>query len=221
MKIRYFATLFAALAALWGAWTPAGAQGTSAETAHAIIERMLARNPSLQTFQARVHVNVRMLSFPFLSPKLDGTSYFKRPDNYEVVFDRVPGYAKGFQKLFADIGDPAGWERKNVVTFAGEQNVDGRTMLVLQLRKIVHSDVLDRTLVYVDPTAYQVAKMEWHYTNGGIITMTQTYTDQGGYSVIASQHADIRIPHVRAVADATYGQYQTNVAISDAVFSRK
>jgi hypothetical protein len=38
---------------------------------------------------------------------------------------------------------------------------------------------------------------------------------------VATQHADIHIPHVRAVADATYGDYQTNVAVSDEVFAGK
>ncbi len=76
-------------------------------------------------------------------------------------------------------------------------------------------------LAYIDPSTFQVARMDWHYRNGGEITMTQTYRQQGQYSVVAQQHLDIHIPHVRAVADATYGQYQTNVAVSDAVFTEK
>jgi hypothetical protein len=73
--------------------------------AQAIIAKMVARNPSLESYRSRVHVDVRMLNFPFLAPKLDGTSYFKRPDLNEVVFDRVPGYAKGFSRLFNDVAD--------------------------------------------------------------------------------------------------------------------
>ena len=63
--------------------------------------------------------------------------------------------------------------------------------------------------------------MEWDYTNGGHITMTQTFKGQGPYSVIATQHADIRIPRVHAVADANYLEYQTNVAVDDKVFTKK
>jgi hypothetical protein len=48
--------------------------------AHGVIERMSSRNPTLHSYRARVHVDVRMLNFPWLAPKLDGTSYFKRPD---------------------------------------------------------------------------------------------------------------------------------------------
>ncbi len=55
--------------------------------------------------------------------------------------------------------------------------------------------------------------MEWYYTSGGKIAMTQQYRVEGQYSVLAQQHATIQIPHVRAVADANYGTYQTNVPI--------
>jgi hypothetical protein len=199
---------------------PATAQ-TPLGDAHTIIEKMEARNPSLRSYQAPVHVDVRMLNFPFLAPKLDGTSYFKRPSNYEVVFTRVPRYAKGFERLFADVGDAASWERENNVTAQGERTLNGRSMLVLRLTKKIYSDQLDHADVLIDSSTYQVAQMEWHYRNGGSIVMSQSYKTEGTYTVIASQHATIDIPHVRAVADANYGQYQTNVALSDEVFAKK
>jgi len=199
---------------------PAVAQSPS-DTARGVIEKVEARNPSLKSYQTRLHVDVRMLNFPFLSPKLDGTAYFKRPSNYEVVFDRVPSYAKGFKRLFADVGDAAGWERENNVTLAGQSPLNGRLMIVLRLTKKIYSDQLDHADVYIDPASYQVAQMEWHYRNGGKIVMTQNYKTEGSFNVIATQHAEIQIPHVHAVADANYGQYQTNVAVSDDVFTKQ
>jgi outer membrane lipoprotein-sorting protein len=192
-----------------------------ADQANAIIARIEQRNPALQSFQARVHVDVRMLSFPWLSPKLDGTSYYKRPDNYEVVFDRVPSYAKGFNKLFGDIGDPAAWQKESNVFYDGVQNLDGHPLMALRMTKKIRSDQIKDTVAYVNPVTYQVVRMDWHYVNGGAITMTQTYKRQGSYDVIATQHADIRIPRVHAVANATYGEYQTNVAVDDSVFTKK
>jgi hypothetical protein len=55
--------------------------------------------------------------------------------------------------------------------------------------------------------------MEWDYTSGGKITMTQEYRMQGTYSVLSAQHATISIPHVHAIADSSYGTYQTNVPL--------
>jgi outer membrane lipoprotein-sorting protein len=190
-------------------------------SASAVLEGIAARNPSLQSFQARVHVNVHMLNFPWLSPQLDGTSYFKRPANYEVVFDRVPSYAHGINKLFGDIDDVAAWEKDWNIFYDGVAKVDGRPLYALRMTKKIYSDQITDTVAYVDPSTYQVVRMDWHYRNGGTITMTQTYHQQGQYNVVGSQHADIHIPHVHAVADATYGEYQTNVAVSDSVFTGK
>ena len=51
------------------------------------------------------------------------------------------------------------------------------------------------------------------HQEGEQLTMSEQYRVQNGYSVLSQQHAAIDIPHVRAVADAIYGVYQTNVPI--------
>lgn len=177
-----------------------------------VIKRMAAGNQSLQSYQSRVHVRIRLLSFPFLTPTLDGTSYYRRPDTYVVVFDRMPSYAKGFSRIFDDVGNPEAWEKEQNVTFEGTTVLHARQTVVLRLTKKIHSDILDHTLAYVDAQTYQLEQMEWYYTNGGFIVMSQQYRLEGGYAVLASQHASIRIPFVHAVADAQYGTYQINGA---------
>jgi len=199
-------------AALLGAG-PVTAVSPLGPNAAAIIQRMSDRNPTLRSYSARVHVDIRMLNFPFLAPKLDGTSYFKRPGFYEVVFDRMPSYARGFQRIFDDVGSPQAWEKDQNITVDGTASLDGHPVIVLRMTKKIHSDILDHTLVYVDPADYALVQMEWYYTSGGKITMSQQYRMQGNYSVLSQQHADISIPYVHAVADASYGAYETNVPI--------
>jgi outer membrane lipoprotein-sorting protein len=191
------------------------AQTVQALSAHAILQRMADRNPALRSYRARVHVNIRMLSFPFFAPRLDGTSYFKRPDFYVVVFDRMPNYARGFQRIFDDVGSPSAWEKDQNVSLDGTAWVGNRSTIVLRLTKKIHSDILDHTLAYVDPNDFSLVQMEWYYTNGGKITMTQQYRFENGYSLLSQQHATIKIPYVRAIADSTYGTYQTNVPVGD------
>lgn len=202
--------VLAAVATLGVAPAP---DATALPDAHTVVTRMAERNPTLASYRARVHVDVKMYSFPYLAPRLDGTSYFKRPDYYVVVFDRVPSYARGFQRLFSDVGSPLAWERDQNVVTNGMAWLDGRPAIVLRLTKKIHSDILDHTLAYVDPSTYALLRMEWYYTNGGKIAMSQQYRMQGIYSVLSQQHATIAIPHVRAVADATYGTYQVNVPL--------
>jgi anti-anti-sigma factor len=216
-RSRLVTATVAMLALVGGLATASAAQGT--QSPEAIVRQVVDANPSLRSYQARVHVNVHMTSFPFLAPHLEGSTYFKRPNNYEVVFDRVPGYAKGFDKLYADIGDPTNWERRFTMTVAGEKVVDGHTDVVLRLVQRVRG-MIDHQDVAIDTSTYHIDEMEWHYYNGGVITMTQSFEREGSWDVLASQHAVIRIPYVHAVADARYDTYHTNVAINDAVFTK-
>jgi hypothetical protein len=211
--LRFSLPLCVTLATASAGVSAADSPAVAPTNAWTVLTKMAQRNPTLASYRARVHVDIRMLNFPFLAPKLDGTSYYKRPDYYVVVFDRMPGYARGFQRLFDDIGNPQAWEKNQFVTLAGTSSVDGRPAMVLRLTKKIHSDILDHTLAYVDIASYALLKMEWYYTSGGKITMMQYYRTEGNYSVLAQQRGTIDIPHVHAIAYATYGTYQTNVPI--------
>lgn len=210
-----------AIAAIIAAATvPAAAAMQQPTDAHAVIERMLSANPALLTYRARVHVAVHMLNFPYLSPQLDGTSYYRRPGGYVVVFDRVPFYMRGFSKLFDNMGDAGSWESDQNVTLDGTRTESGETFLILRMTKKIHSDILDYTDAYVNAQTYRLARMEWHYASGGTIVMTQSYRTQAGFTVPAVQHAYVDIPHVHAVGDAVYGEYQLNVPVSQTVFNK-
>jgi hypothetical protein len=185
-----------------------------------ILSRVMERNPNLSSYQSRLHVDVKLSSFPFIGQHLDGSTYFKRPANYEVVFDRVPSYAKGFEKLYSDVGDPSNWERRFVISYVGQRTFENKTDLVLHLVQRVRG-MIDHETVLIDPGAWTIDQIRYDYYNGGVVTMTQHFADVGGYTMLSAQTAEIKIPHVRATATGTYTEYRTNVAIDDAVFTKK
>ena len=187
-------------------------------TAAAIVDKMLDRNPGLTSYRARVHVTTRMLSFPFLSPTLDGTSYYKRPSKFVVVFDRVPAYAAGFSKIFNNVGDPGAWSKDNVVSYAGTRIWSGRQVYMLTVAPRQYSDILAYAHAIVDPATWELVEMTWHYRDGGTISMRQWYRRENGYDVLSEQSAEINF-RVRASSHATYANYQMNVPISNAVFT--
>lgn len=187
--------------------------------AQEVITRMLARNAGLESYTVRVHVHMRT-AIPFYSPNLVGTAYYKRPDNFAVVFDRVPGYMKSVQELFTDVGDPTGWEKDSNIKLRGTEDLNGKPMLVLVLTKKIYSDQIKDTVVYVDPTNYELPEMDFHYTNGQSIVMKQTYRNENGFDVVVQQHVDGN-RRIRATGDAAYDTYQTNVAVSDSVFTQQ
>ena len=224
MRVHALATVGAVLGAISivaAAATPFATARAAAELSpQQVIANVVERNPELGTFQA--HVDVRLhTGIPFLNPVLEGTTYYKRPDRYEVVFTKVPAYASGFQKLYSDIGDPAGWDKRFVISVAGERSFAGHNDVVLRLVQRVRG-MIEHEEVLVDPQRWAVDQMSYHYYNGGAITLDQTFRSEGGFSVLSDQHADIALPHVpHAVGNAHYSEYRFNVAIDDAVFTEK
>jgi hypothetical protein len=218
---RAVATALAILVSAAGAWPAKAAVSSEAEPTDpaAIIARVIERNPNLTSFQGRLHVDIRLISFPFIREHLDGTTYYKRPSNYEVVFDKLPSYARGFEKLYTDIGDPANWEKRFVITPAGDATFEGHRDIALHLVQRVRG-MIDHETALIDPATWSIDQIRYDYYTGGTITMSQAFRNVGGYLLLTSQRADIAIPHVRAVAYGTYSDYQTNVAVSPAVFEK-
>lgn len=218
-KVGRFVAAFAAgalaLSALLG--TPASAQNeTSPED---LVRAVIAQNAEMQSYQAQVSVDFKLRSFPYASQHLDGTTYFKRPDNFEVVFEKVPSYAKGFEKLYSDIDDPTSWSKRFDLSLAGTRSIAGHHDVVVRLVQKVRGQI-DHEDVAIDPIAGRIDAMSWSYYNGGTISMTQEFQRVGAFTVLAKQHATIKIPFVHASADAVYRNYRTNVAIDDSVFTR-
>jgi len=209
----------AVLAAVFS-FTPVDAQSDLSNDTAMILDRVIARNPDLSSFQGRMHVDVKMTSFPYLREHLDGTTYYKRPSSYEVVFDRVPSFARGFEKLYTDAGDPSQWAKHFVITFEGETPYQNRLDLTLHMVQRVRG-MIDHETVLVDPNEFTVDQIRYDYYNGGHITISQEFRPVGDNLLLASQRAEIAIPHVRAIANGRYDGYQTNVALDDSVFARK
>ncbi len=198
----------------------APAAPTDAQT---VIDRMLARNAGLESYMARVHVNARP-SIPLCRLRTDGTAYYKRPGSFAVVLNPISGLCasslRAIQKLSTDVGDPTSWEKDSNIRLDGIQPLDGHPMIVLVLTKKIYSDQIKDTTVYVDPTTYELVEMDWHYTNGDAIVMKQYYGKQDGFNVVVRQHFEGH-RRIGFTGDSTYDSYQTNVALSDSVFTQQ
>jgi anti-anti-sigma factor len=210
------AAMFFAVSALFGS----SASGETELSATDVISNVIAQNAGMQSYEAKVHIDFAMRSFPYLAERLEGVTYYKRPDNFEVVFDHIPSYAKGFDHIYTGSGDPVFWERHFNVSVVGQRQVAGHTDLALRMVQKVRG-MIDHEDVAVDPQTWRVDEIDWYYYNGGTIAMSQTYENVGGFTVLAAQHATIRIPFVHAAADAVYEDYKTNVSIDDSVFAGK
>ena len=218
-KRRVIGLFFAGALAALGASASAHRVAQAPQlTADQVIANLVSRNTALTTFQA--HIAIRLHSgIPFLNPTMEGITYFKRPDRYEVVFTKAPSYAKPFETLYSDIGDPAVWYQKYAFALVEPKMYKGHEDIVLRLTERVRGNI-DHEDVLVDPRRWVIDEMDYTYYSGGHITVQQTYQAQGGFAVLETQHAVIAMPPFpRARADATYSDYQINVAIDDSVFT--
>ena len=134
--------------------------------------------------------------------------------------NRVPPLAKGFDHMFTDAGDPSSWEKRFAISYVGEREFEGRQDIELRMVQRVRG-MIDHETALVDPNTWAIDSLRYDYYNGGHITMTQTFREVGGYSVLTEQHAEVAIPYARAVINGSYTDYKTNVAIDDTVFTKK
>lgn len=203
----------------FGALLGAHASAQTDATPQDLVGRVIGQNADMQSYQAHVSLDFKLRSFPYVAQHLDGTTYYKRPDNFEVVFEKVPSYAKGFDKLYSDIDDPTSWPKRFAFAPAGERLVGTHHDVVIRLVQKVRGQI-DHEDVAIDPVNARIDEMTWYYYNGGVISMDQEFEHVGAFVVLSKQHATIRIPFVHASAEAVYRDYRTNVAIDDAVFTR-
>jgi outer membrane lipoprotein-sorting protein len=206
---RIIATILVLAAAfVWNA--PAQAGGD-------LLTRMTALNPHLKTYQAAIHADVHMTSFPYLNPVLDGTYYHKDPSLDKIVFTSgLPGIAKQFGKIYPRIENARDWNRVYIVTQGGD---DGKiTVFKLVPRKHGRVDHVD---VSVDDATATTISMRWNYNDGsGYAELHQEFKQVDGNYLVVRQTGHVEQSIYKADIDSTFGGYKLNPTLSDGFFTQ-
>lgn len=186
--------------------------GLAASSPAALLQRMTAVNPNLQSYTASLHVVIAFHTLP-LSPTLDGNYYFKKPDKQAVVFDTVPVLAQQFQKIYPKIDPPSTWPEVydvSILTSGG-----GTTTLRLTPKRsgrVAHLDVT------VDDASAMPSSYTWAYVDGGTVTFGQEYVRVGGNYLVRAQNGKVNLPSYNADVTTTFSNFQLNVPVPDTVF---
>jgi len=200
------------IALLACAFTLVCAPADAANASSALVQRMAAVNPNLQSYTASLHVVIAFHTLP-LSPTLNGSYYFKRPDKQAVVFDSVPILAQQFQKIYPKIDPPATWQERYDVAIQSSNG--GTTMLRLTPKRsgrVAHLDVA------VDDASAMPSSFTWTYVDGGTVSFDQTYERVGGNYLVRSQSGRVNLPSYNADVTTTFSNFQINVPVPDTVF---
>jgi outer membrane lipoprotein-sorting protein len=212
-----YAVAFGFIASLLAVGGPTGAEVASParlepET-NVLFKRMVALNGDLRTYKATVHLDVALKSFPYLSPSLDGTAYYKKPDKEAVVFDTVPALAAQFKKVYPRIDPPVEWSSLYDVYVLGDDS--GTTTFRLVPKKNGRVDHLD---VKTDDTNATITSYTWTYKDGGFVAFDQSYKTVDGDFLVDKQSGHVELPSYKADVTSQFSNYRINVSIEDSVF---
>lgn len=210
------ATLFALCVMLIGA-VPATAQNATAADATVtdLIRRMAAAEDDVRSYTASVHADIRMHSFPYLSPSLDGTYYHKEPSMNKIVFTSgLPFIAQQFSKVYPEVESPSRWLTVYDVSL---ESTDGPyTILKLVPRKHGRIDHIDAK---IENKTVDLVQLRWNYNDGGYATLNQTYGLVQGHRLVTRQTGHFDVPHYNADLKSTFTAFKINADIPDSVFA--
>jgi len=175
----------------------------------AILDR-LSENPySPEQYGAKITLKVKLKIFPWISIRLNGNSFYKRPGLYRFVFRGVPKAAESFHNLTYDLGTPNAWPDKYDIALQSAPS-DGHDAVVrLTPKKAVMVKYLD---VSIDPISGHMDKAVWSRNDGGTITLVQKYVPIGEKLIVSHQEAEIAIPHMRAELSADYSDFDQSAS---------
>ncbi len=203
---------FALLAA--AAFAALAIPSLSASAQDDLFTRMQHVNNGLNTYQADVTVAIKMNTFPYLSPTLEGKAYYKRPDKNAVQFQSVPALAGQLKKVVGQMEPPSDWPKLYEWTKTSD---DGSTAMFKLVRK--KNGRIDHVDVKVDDKTATVSEMTYVYKeDGGTIKFTNTYDQINGNYLVKAQTGKVDIPHYNADVSSTFANYKINVPVNDAVF---
>jgi hypothetical protein len=160
-----------------------------------------SRTASLQSYKCKLHVDVRMRSFPYLVFHLTGHVSFARPNLYSVHFDRVPWFAKGSDNIEMNELEPATWpDHYDFVSLSHEED---RTSVEMRERGNAKSP---RVLAELDTDGLR--RIQWLYPDGDRIELYVNFMTVNGIPVPAIEDADIRRPTYHILAHASFTDYE-------------
>lgn len=187
--------------------------GGAIDTSSGVLRRMLALNSHLHAYTARIHVDIALRTFPYISPSLDGKYYHKEPSRDALVFATVPALAKQFNKVYPRIESPARWSSVYAVTFDGTENGTATFKLVPRIHgRVDHIDAK------VDMQTATISQMTWYYNDGGYAVLNQEYQQIRGNYVPARQTGHVDVPHYKADVASSFSNFKLNPSIPDSIF---
>jgi hypothetical protein len=199
--LRRVLPLFAALF-LTARTAPPASTVASAGTPPAVITSYAGRNAAVQHYTFDVDARIALLTFPWIRFTLHGHGTYTRGGEYSVHFDDVPWFGKGYETMPMSALDVSNWTSMYTMSVAGSQG----NATILSMHDVKKSNLVEAR-AQIDP-AQGLQQILWTYDYGGHVKLTIVPQAVSGLYFPGSEEAEIVMPHYRAMAWATFSNYQ-------------
>jgi hypothetical protein len=167
---------------------------------------------ALRSYSVPIHIDVavhKLITFHF---GLNGTVYYRRPGRLAATIHDLP---EKYQRGFAELGTPRTWPETYDMQVIGKDMVGGQCVYHVRGTPTKQNDI-DYLLADIPDGA--PIKATWYLHGGGTIKSTFDMANIGDYSMPKEQHLDINAQGSKVHADITYGDYDLNGEVSEALF---
>jgi hypothetical protein len=179
-----------------------------------LFAQFATEDPALRSYSVPLHVSVaihKLFTFHF---GLNGMVYFRRPGSLAMSMEKVPDK---YQRLFSRLGTPRTWPQTyELHVVRTDRTKDGQTVYRVRGVPLETCDI-DHMVADIGPASAPV-KATWFLRDGGTIAATIESASVDNYLVPTAEHADIDAGGFKIHADLTYGDYDLNTRVSEAVF---
>jgi hypothetical protein len=174
----------------------------------AVIAMILNDNPTLRTYRAHAHLDIRQTNFPWLHAVLDGSQFYSQPGYTTYDFPHTPSYLKGITKIQAAVGLATRWSHCYDISVT--QNGDA---YVLAMTPKIRGEVreMDVTVDRHDGTVHHIDW--WYHDVGDYVSFDQYYGLVSGHRVVTLQQSTLVRHHIHAIGNATFDSFQFNVPV--------
>ena len=178
-----------------------------------LLKRAADPNPTLQSYIASATLSATLNAVVPVHETFNGTVYYLKPTR-KVVFSNVPGPLSRFKTLTSSTPSYEQALAEYTVTPLSD---DGTVSKYSLTPKKQGSRVTNLT-VAVDDHQALIVQASWTYSDGGSLSLNQTYQTIATFRVPAADTITARFPQYSVDGDMTFSNYQPNAHVSPSIF---
>lgn len=179
-----------------------------------LLRRAVDPNPTLSSYTASAQLSATLHVLVPVHKNLSGTVYYLRPKR-KIEFQNVSGELSRFKDLASQTPSYDQLMAQYTISPLAD---NGTISTYSAVPKKTGGRVKSVTLTVTDATAL-IARVQWAYSNGGMLSFDQTYTNAGQYRLPAKADIAARFPGYSVDGTLTFANYQPNATVSPSVFA--